>query len=52
MIKVTEPQIEKVIGETIDAMDNGSKWPGLSYEEGVRAALDWILGNGPNPMED
>lgn len=29
--------------ESIDGV--GSKWPGMSYEQGVVAALDWVLGN-------
>ena len=52
MIKVTETQINDVIGKTIDAMSGSSKWPGMSYEEGVQAALDWVLGDGPDPMSD
>jgi hypothetical protein len=29
-----------------------SKWPGMTYEEGVRSALMWAAGDGDNPMED
>lgn len=28
------------------------QWPGMSYEDGVRAALDWVLGEDDQaPME-
>jgi len=25
--------------------EGGSRWPALSYEEGVQAALAWVLGD-------
>jgi hypothetical protein len=30
----------------------GSRWPGMTYEQGVAAAILWMLGEGDNPMED
>ena len=31
----------------------GSKWSGMTYEEGVRACLDWLIGDSDdNPMAD
>lgn len=30
----------------------GSQWPGMSYEQGVAAAIGWMLGDYPNPMDD
>lgn len=33
--------------------DNVSKYPGMSYEDGVIAALDWITGDvDEHPMEE
>lgn len=33
--------------------EGGSKYPGMSYEEGVLAAFDWLLGDtDEKPMED
>lgn len=33
--------------------DGGTNWPGMSYEEGVSAALAWVLGDrDERPMED
>ena len=30
-----------------------SRWPSMTYEDGVRAAIDWIVGDSDdNPMED
>lgn len=34
-------------------MEGGSKYPAMTYEEGVVAALLWVLGEGDEkPMED
>ena len=47
-------EIESTLGEAVAAMDTGSKYPGMSYEEGVEAALRWVLDDtdAPNPMAD
>jgi len=34
-------------------IEEGSKYPGMSYEEGVRAALEWVTGDvDDHPMEE
>ena len=38
----TENEIQDQIGR---AMDNPGQYPGMSYEEGVQAALDWVTGH-------
>lgn len=48
-----EAQMRDVWAECLHAEDKGrSKFPGMSYEQGVKAALEWVLGEGPQPMED
>ena len=48
-----DDEIDEVVGKCADAMNEGSKYPGLSYEEGVLAMLYWLTGaSGDNPMED
>lgn len=32
--------------------EDGSKYPGMSYEEGIQAAIEWMNGDGENPLED
>jgi len=33
--------------------EHGSQWPGMTYEQGLRAGIDWILGDtDTNPMDD
>ncbi len=45
---------EEEIQDQIDkALGDPDKFPGMNYAEGVRAALEWILGiNESAPMED
>jgi hypothetical protein len=43
-------EIEKQIGL---AIDEPNKYPGMTYSEGVLAALNWIIGITDNkPMEE
>lgn len=51
MANPTNSQIE----DQLDKASHGeaSKWPGMSYEEGVSAALGWALGHYEGkPMEE
>ena len=41
----TEVEIEAVMGKAVEAYHNASKVPGMTYEQGVRDALEWTLGN-------
>ncbi len=51
-MKPEKKEIDDVLNQAVEAMDAGTKWPGMSYEDGVEAAIRWMLGDGPNPMED
>ena len=46
MIEVTEEEIQ----EQIDASYDSEMW-GMSYEEGVRYALEWVLGSEEKPID-
>ncbi len=35
-------EIEEVLEWAMKGIDQGSQYPGMSYEEGVRDAIDWI----------
>ena len=42
----TEREIDDSINTAYELKDEvGSKWPGMSYEDGVIAALEWIKGD-------
>jgi hypothetical protein len=51
-MRKSKQEIYDLIGKAVDALEKGSKYPGLSYEEGIIAALDWVLGNGENPVDN
>lgn len=52
-LKRTKKEIEDLDSQAIEAMEHGSKYPGMSYEEGIRAALDWLFDRDqPHPFED
>jgi hypothetical protein len=43
-IKRTEEEINKLIDETNDIINvKGTKFHGMSYEEGIVAALTWLI---------
>ena len=47
----TEDEINEQRNLAIEGVDSGSKWPGMSYEQGVEAALAWLLGDSDDaPM--
>lgn len=50
----TSSEIEDVIATAYEIKDDiGSKWPGMSYEDGVTATLEWIKGDrDENPFEE
>jgi hypothetical protein len=43
-IKRTDQEIESLIGDCADAEAEGSRFPGMTYEQGIDAALRWVFG--------
>lgn len=54
MAKPTQQEINDVLNDVQDAQDEGiRRWPGMSYEDGVVAALRWVNGDEPmHPYEE
>ena len=53
MAPPTKPDIDEQLNQAHQGIDHGSKWPGQSYEEGVAAAIDWMLGETDiKPMDE
>lgn len=52
-INKTEEEIDDVLNRASEAEDEGvSKYPGMSYEQGIKAALEWALGLvSENPLD-
>jgi hypothetical protein len=53
IIKRKQEEIDEVLNKCADAMDHGSMFHGMSYEEGIHQAIQWLLGHyEENPMDD
>ena len=48
-----ERETEDVLNKALDAETQPSKYPGMTYEQGVAGALRWVLEwEDDDPMED
>ena len=47
----TQNEIDELRADACEQMNEGSKFPGMSYEDGIIAVIDWLDGQ-ENPMED
>lgn len=53
MTKPREDEIDDVLNRCVESEESGeSRWPGMTYEQGVKAALEWMQGFGDNPLVD
>lgn len=52
-MKRTEEEINELLNKCSEAEEEGaSRYPGMTYEEGIHAAIDWMLGyNDDNPLD-
>ena len=51
--KPTQNEIDDVLDECMEWQDSGKrKFPGMSYEQGVEAAIRWMQGDGSNPLKN
>lgn len=49
----SETEIDNVYDSAMQANSNGSKFPGMTYEDGIIAMLEWLVGErDEEPMED
>lgn len=54
MSRPTDEKIQEVRDRALEVFHdptNRGSW-GMSYEEGVQAALDWVLGDSDDPISD
>ncbi len=52
-MKPSTKEINDQINAAYAYLDDGTKYPGMCFEEGVAQALEWILGESPDkPMEE
>lgn len=52
MATPSKDEVDDVLDQCVAAEQNGSAYPGMSYEQGVDAAIRWMQGDGSNPMDD
>lgn len=48
----SQSEIDDVLNQCAEASDSGSRWPGMSYEQGVEAAIRWMQGDYEHPLSD
>lgn len=50
----TEEQLDDALNTAYENKDEmGSKWPGMSYEDGVIATIEWVKGDrAEHPFEE
>ncbi|MFT4288188.1 hypothetical protein [Nocardioides sp.] len=49
MSRPTDEQIGEQYDAAMDSAASGSKWPNMSYEQGVASALAWVTGDDDTP---
>lgn len=54
VIEVSDSDIDKLIQAVMEKREQGgSKYPGMSYEDGIIATLDWLTGHDDaHPYDD
>jgi hypothetical protein len=50
----SDPEVDAQLNAAAESEDSGvSRWPGMTFEQGVRRGIDWVLGNTDDPpIED
>jgi len=53
-IAVTQEQIDDVVNDAYENIEEGTtRWPGMTYEQGVADALQWVNGDREeSPFEE
>jgi len=54
MVKRSDEEIDEQLNIAMEQFDKGgSKFPGMTYEQGVAEALQWVLGDSDDqPIPD
>lgn len=54
MINITDNDLNELYDWAVNQDEGGtSHYPGMSYEDGIKAVIDWIEGNTDRPdLED
>jgi len=52
MIQKTDKEIHEQIDRANDKINSGDTDGFRTYEDGIKDALEWIMGNGSPPMDE
>jgi len=48
----TQKEINDVLDTASELIEEGGRFPGMSYEEGIKEMYDWLVGNTEdNPLD-
>lgn len=51
--KREDAEINRVLDKAMKAFDEGTNYPGMSYEQGIMDAIQWIVGETDDePLEE
>lgn len=51
----TDAEIDALVEQCFDAESEGSRYTGMTYEQGIQAAIDWLFDTGrdsDHPLDD
>lgn len=50
----TEKEINQLLNQCVEAEETGiSKFPGMTYEQGIKEAIEWLCGDSDcYPLDD
>lgn len=46
------PELYEIENQILAALDNPDSYSGMTYQEGVVAALEWVIGQSSTPPMD
>lgn len=53
MNRPTEDEINNLLNACVESENEGeSKYPGMTYEQGIKDAIMWMQGEAENPLAD
>lgn len=48
----TSEEIDGLLNQCSEGFDNGSRYPGMTYEDGIRDAIRWLTDTDePGPLD-
>ena len=49
----TQEEIDDVLNESFQALETGrSRYPGMTYEQGIEDMYHWLVGDSDDPLFD